>query len=222
MSRREWVACVGATLGLLAAHRAPAWLIASNGWSELVLHEPATARYVYGLLVVPLPFVGAILACALLNFAEVHGVAGPQRRRRRPLPPYPFDPHKTQLVIGETHQQDGSLSEQPDWLVLPEKGMYTGVLITGATGSAKTSAAQYPFTAQLIHLHADDPARKMGGLIIDAKGNYADFVRLAAAMKFSVAVELASLRYATPTTKRGGAGVSGRIFNRGPVKQSKS
>ena len=55
--------------------------------------------------------------------------------------------------------------------------MYTGVLITGATGSAKASAAQYPFTAQLIHLHADDPARKMGGLIIDAKGNYADFVR---------------------------------------------
>jgi hypothetical protein len=60
---------------------------------------------------------------------------------------------------------------------LPEKGMYTGILITGATGSAKTSAAQYPFTAQLIHLHASDPARKMGGLIIDAKGNYADFVQ---------------------------------------------
>ena len=55
--------------------------------------------------------------------------------------------------------------------------MYTGVLITGATGSAKTSAAQYPFTAQLIHLHAADATRKMGGLIIDANGNYADFVR---------------------------------------------
>src|SRR6266852_1232359 len=177
MSRREWVACVGATLGLLAAHRAPAWLIASNGWPALVLHEPATARYVYRLLVVPLPFVGAILACAILNFAEVHGVASPQRRRRRPLPPYPFDAQTTQVVIGETHAQDGTRSEQPGWLVLPEKGMYTGILITGATGSAKTSPAQYPFTAQLIHLHAGDAARKMGGLIIDAKGNYADFVR---------------------------------------------
>src|SRR5438445_13265493 len=106
MSRREWVACVGATLGLLAAHRAPAWLIGSNGWPALVLHEPATARYVYWLLMVPLPFVGAILACALVNFAEVHGVASPQRRRQRPLPPYPFDPQKTQIVIGETHHQD--------------------------------------------------------------------------------------------------------------------
>src|SRR5205823_10603623 len=51
---------------------------------------------------------------------------------------------------------------------------------------------------------------------------YADFARLAAATKFAVVGELASLRYAIPTTKSGGAGVSGRIFNRGPVKQSKS
>jgi len=177
MSRREWLACLGASLGLALAHRALAWLCSLSGWPLLVAQEPVTARYLTGVLVLPLPFVGAILAGALLNFAEVHGLAGPQRRPRRPLPPYPFDPHKTQLVIGETHQQDGSRSEQPDWLVLPEKGLYTGILITGATGSAKTSAAQYPFTAQLIHLHADDPARKMGGLIIDAKGNYADFVR---------------------------------------------
>jgi hypothetical protein len=177
MSRREWVTCAGAILGLLAAHRAPAWLAACEAWPDVVAKEPATAHYVSVLLVLPLPFVGAILMGALLNFAEVHGLAGPQRGRRRPLPPYPFDSNTTQLVIGETHYQDGSRSEQPSWLVLPEKGMYTGVLITGATGSAKTSAAQYPFTAQLIHLHADDPTRKMGGLIIDAKGNYADFVR---------------------------------------------
>jgi hypothetical protein len=177
MSRREWVACLGASLGLLAARRAPAWLASSSGWPALVAGEPAAAHYVSGLLVLPLPVVGAILACALLTFAEVHGLAGPQRRRRRPLPKYPFDSTKTQLVIGETHLQDGERSEQPGWLVLPEKGMYTGILITGATGSAKTSAAQYPFTAQLIHQHARDPARKMGGLIIDAKGNYADFAR---------------------------------------------
>jgi len=177
MSRREWVACAGGILGLLAAHRAPTWLAACEAWPSVVAKEPATAHYVSALLVLPLPFVVAILAGALLNFAEVHGMAGPQRGPRRPLPPYPFDSNTTQLVIGEKHHQDGSRSEQPGWLVLPEKGMYTGVLITGATGSAKTSAAQYPFTAQLIHLHADDPARKMGGLIIDAKGNYADFVR---------------------------------------------
>src|SRR2546427_8070677 len=50
--------------------------------------------------------------------------------------------------------------------------------------------------------------------------NYADFARLAAATKFAVVGELASLRYAIPTTKSGGAGVSGRIFNRGPIHKA--
>jgi hypothetical protein len=178
MSRREWVACAGAGIGLYVANRVVLpWVTSAPDWASVVAEEPRSARYLLGLLTLPLPLVGAVLACALVNFAEVHGFASPQRRRPRALPPYPFNPGRTQLVIGETHQQDGTPSEQPGWLVLPEKGMYTGILITGATGSAKTSAAQYPFTAQLINLHADDPARKMGGLIIDAKGNYADFVR---------------------------------------------
>src|SRR5258708_519414 len=177
MSRREWVVCAGLLLGFVAALRFPAWLAACEGWPLLLAKEPRTAHYLSVGLILPLPLVGAILLNALLTFAEVHGLVGPERRRRRPLPPFPFNFHTTQLVIGEVHHQDGSRSEQPGWLVLPEKGMYTGILITGATGSAKTSAAQYPFTAQLIHLHAADPTRKMGGLIIDAKGNYADFVR---------------------------------------------
>ena len=177
MSRREWAASAGATCGVALARVVWVWLLAEPSWSRVIAGEPRTATYFAGLVILPLPLVGAILACAVVNFAEVHGFARVPRRRARPLQPYPFDPTVTQLVIGETHDQDGARSQQPGWLVLPENGMYTGVLITGATGSAKTSAAQYPFTAQLIHLHADDPARKMGGLVIDAKGNYADFVR---------------------------------------------
>jgi hypothetical protein len=62
MSRREWVACLGAILGLLAAHRAPEWLASASSWPALAATEPATARYVSRLLVLPLPIVGAILA----------------------------------------------------------------------------------------------------------------------------------------------------------------
>jgi hypothetical protein len=171
------MACAGAASGLWLAKRALTWLALSPVWQLVLAEEPSTARYITAALSLPMPLVGAILACALVNFVEVHGFAPHERLRTRALPRYPFDPNTTQLVLGEMHHQDGARSERPGWLVLPEKGMYTGVLITGATGSAKTSAAQYPFTAQLIHLHADDPARKMGGLIIDAKGNYADFVR---------------------------------------------
>jgi hypothetical protein len=177
MGRREWAACLGALAGTLLCRRAELWLHASSGWVDLASAEPRSAAYLTALAILPVPAVLAILAAGLVTFAEVHGLAESRTRWRRPLPPYPFDPAMTQLVVGEIHEQDGTRSDRPGWLVLPEKGMYTGILITGATGSAKTSAAQYPFTAQLIHLHAKDPARKMGGLIIDAKGNYADFVR---------------------------------------------
>ena len=62
MNRREWVACAGAALGLLAAHRAPTWLAACDVWPSVLAKEPATAHYVTALLVLPLPFVVAILA----------------------------------------------------------------------------------------------------------------------------------------------------------------
>src|SRR5262245_15413892 len=138
MSRHERAACIGAVLGACLARAW--WMSGFTGavaWAALAGHEPSTARYVQAIALLPLPLVGAILACALVNFAEIHGVARPRRRRSHALPPYPFNPRRTQLVIGETHEQDGSRSERPGWLVLPEKGMYTGLLITGATGSAK-------------------------------------------------------------------------------------
>ena len=40
-------------------------------------------------------------------------------------------------------------------------------------------------------------------------------------MNLSAATEWVPFRYAMPTTKGGGAGISGRIFNRGPLRQSK-
>ena len=45
MSRREWLACAGAALGLLAARSAPAWLTTLDGWPALAAQEPATARH---------------------------------------------------------------------------------------------------------------------------------------------------------------------------------
>ena len=43
-------------------------------------------------------------------------------------------------------------SEQPSWLVIPEKGLYTGVLVVGAVGTGKTTACMYPFARQLLSL----------------------------------------------------------------------
>lgn len=57
-------------------------------------------------------------------------------------------------------------------VILPEKGLYQNILITGSIGSGKTSSAMYPITRQLIAYKATSPREKLGMLILDVKGNY--------------------------------------------------
>ena len=56
-------------------------------------------------------------------------------------------------------------------IIIPEKGLYQNILITGAIGSGKTSSAMYPITKQLINYESNSP-KKLGMLILDVKGNY--------------------------------------------------
>ena len=63
-------------------------------------------------------------------------------------------------------------SERPSWLVVPETGLYTGVLIVGAVGSGKTSACMYPFAQQLLSWQADRPARRASALVLEVKGDF--------------------------------------------------
>jgi TraM recognition site of TraD and TraG len=170
-------ATVGAALGLYGAVLLVGVLHRATGWPELVAASRAAARYVWFATVIQVPITGAMVAAGVIQFLEVRQVLPPPPRDWKPLPPYPFDANKTQLVLGEEHDEDGGRSEAPRWRALPESGMATGILVLGATGAAKTSAAQYPYTAQLIRLHAKNPQKKLGGLIVDAKGNYAEFVR---------------------------------------------
>lgn len=57
-------------------------------------------------------------------------------------------------------------------VILPEKSLYQNILITGTTGSGKTSSAMYPFCKQLIEYQSFDPSKKLGMLILDVKGNF--------------------------------------------------
>ncbi len=58
----------------------------------------------------------------------------------------------------------------PSWLTIPERGLYTGVLICGAIGSGKTSACMRPFARQLLGWHAGDRRRRAAGLVLEVKG----------------------------------------------------
>jgi hypothetical protein len=106
--------------------------------------------------------------------------------RRRPharfhaLPPYPAPESRPtpMLVLGETHRarQPGRAPE-PTWLTIPERGLYTGVMILGAVGTGKTSACMYPYVDQLIRWRAHDPDQKVGGLVLEVKGDFCRQVR---------------------------------------------
>ena len=96
------------------------------------------------------------------------------------LPAWPVSPGDPapSVVVGELHHPTVAHEiERPSWLVIPETGLYTGVLIVGAVGSGKTSACMYPFAQQLLSWQADRPARRASALVLEVKGDFCHSVR---------------------------------------------
>src|SRR5581483_4374392 len=108
-------------------------------------------------------------------------VAGSERRpTMRALPPYPPSAQRDEffLVLGEQHHATvPSRAGEPRWLTIPERGLYTGIAIVGAVGTGKTSACMYPYVEQLLAFQAADRARKVGGLVLEVKGDFCRHVR---------------------------------------------
>ena len=50
-------------------------------------------------------------------------------------------------------------------------------MILGAVGTGKTSACMYPYVDQLLRWRAQDPAQKVGGLVLEVKGDFCHQVR---------------------------------------------
>jgi hypothetical protein len=104
------------------------------------------------------------------------------KRRIEPerLPVYP-DPHTRSdlfLVVGEVHNPRKPMpAKQPYWLTIPERGLFTGVAIFGAVGSGKTSCCMYPFAEQILAYQASDPVKRIGGLILEVKGDFCHKVK---------------------------------------------
>src|SRR6266481_1447837 len=91
------------------------------------------------------------------------------------LPRY-TDPRKRSelfLVVGEVHHPRKPIpSKAPFWLTIPERGLFTGIAIFGAIGSGKTSCAMYPFAEQILAYKADDTEKRIGGLVLEVKGDF--------------------------------------------------
>jgi type IV secretory system conjugative DNA transfer VirD4/TraG family protein len=102
------------------------------------------------------------------------------RTSRLPLPPYPAIALREQLfvVLGERHHATSAgPAAQPTWLTIPERGLYTGIAIVGAIGSGKTSACVHPYVEQLLGYKANRPGERLGGLVLEVKGDFCREVR---------------------------------------------
>jgi type IV secretory system conjugative DNA transfer VirD4/TraG family protein len=126
-------------------------------------------------------FTTAFLAASLLTsvFAIV-AYHYPGTARLRPLPPYPEPASRPTptVVLGERHfARTLGPAPEPTWLTIPQRGLYTGVMILGAVGTGKTSACMYPYVDQLLRWRAQDPAQKVGGLVLEVKGDFCRQVR---------------------------------------------
>lgn len=133
--------------------------------------------YGYAALWFTTPYLAASLVMSLVAIIVYRRAP---RARVRPLPPYPMPEQQSRpmLVLGERHYQTtAGAAPRPEWLTIPQRGLYTGVMILGAVGTGKTSACMYPYVDQLLRWRADDPARKLGGLVLEVKGDFCGQVR---------------------------------------------
>jgi hypothetical protein len=144
------------------------------------IRRPAIAQliaYAYATLWFSTPFCVASLVASLLTILA-SGRLG--LGAYRALPPYaePETRPSPSLVLGETHFSDRlGRAPNPQWLTIPQRGLYTGVMILGAVGTGKTSACMYPYVDQLLRWRADDPERKLGALVMEVKGDFSRQVR---------------------------------------------
>ncbi len=97
------------------------------------------------------------------------------------LPTWPLNPEIDKgpaIVVGEVHHPVKAVeSRNPKWLIIPERGLYTGVAIFGAVGSGKTSACMRPFADQILSWQARDPQRRAAGLVLEVKGDFCHDIR---------------------------------------------
>src|SRR5665213_1466881 len=133
--------------------------------------------YTYATLWFTTPFLLWSGACA---FLYIFVARADRPTTRQPLPPYPAPETRDELflILGEQHRHTvAERASVPTWLTIPERGLYTGMVIVGAIGTGKTSACMYPYVEQLLGYRANDPAAKLGGLILEVKGDFCTHVR---------------------------------------------
>jgi hypothetical protein len=129
-------------------------------------------EYLYNLFLFTTPF---LFFSTVLSGLYIFTLKVRRRISPRHLPKY-IDPEQRDglyVVVGEVHNpRKPGPSETPRWLSIPERGLFTGIAIFGAVGTGKTSCCMYPFAEQVLAYKASDKAKRIGGLILEVKGDF--------------------------------------------------
>src|SRR5260370_22647808 len=160
-------------------------VLAPATWNEyflrvIAIRDPwqyAGLKASYHVMLCTTPYIGySFLLSALYIFT-----LRPRRSPKpQPLPLYPVVESRNQLsvVIGEIHNPRLPIpSEDPTWFIIPERGLFTGTIMIGATGSGKTAGGMYPFTDQLLGYRAADADAKASALVLEVKGDFCGKVK---------------------------------------------
>ena len=139
--------------------QSPAWYPALRAWS---LVSP-------GVIVLILALVAESVKRVWFesHVSEVFG--------RGELPPWPQSPDDPEpsLVIGEQHHRTRFEEvRNPRWLVIPQRGLFTGLLILGAVGTGKTAGCMRPFVRQLLTWQAGNREKRAAALCLEVKGDF--------------------------------------------------
>src|SRR6204780_1776366 len=134
-------------------------------------------KYIYYALLFTTPYLmcSTVLSGVYIFTLKARRAISPER-----LPEYPNPSMRTELflVVGEVHNPRKPVpAKAPTWLTIPERGLFTGIAILGAIGSGKTSCCMLPFAEQILSYKAADKEKRIGGLVLEGKGDFCRKVR---------------------------------------------
>ena len=140
-------------------------------------HAFLSFKYLYNTILFTTPYM---VFSTLLSGVYIFALK--VRRRISPgrLPSYPAPGKRDALflVVGEVHKPRKPVpAEVPRWLTIPERGLFTGIAIFGAIGTGKTSCCMYPFAEQILAYKAAEKDKRIGGLILEVKGDFCHKVK---------------------------------------------
>jgi hypothetical protein len=180
VDNRELVSGLVAAVASAAAWTRWPWPATNPVLQLVAVHQPVMYRWwhvTYAILLFTTPY---LVSSVVLSLAYIFVVTRYPAIARMPLPQYP-DPGTREslfLVVGECHHPTKpGPSATPAWLTIPDRGLFTGIAIIGAVGSGKTSGCMYPFANQLFAYRRTDPDRRVGGLVLEVKGDFCHQVR---------------------------------------------